>query len=43
MTELTQVPFHDTTIYTTADGAYVALRPICEALDLDSNVQWQRL
>lgn len=43
MKELTQIPFHDTTIYTTADGTYVALRPVCEALDLDANGQWQRL
>jgi len=41
--ELTQVPFHDTTIYTTADGAYVALRPVCEALDLNFSGQLQRL
>jgi hypothetical protein len=41
--ELTRVPFHDTTIYTTADGAYVALRPVCETLGLDANGQWQRL
>ena len=43
MKELTRVPFHDTTIYTTADGTYVALRPVCEALELDTNGQWQRL
>ena len=43
MKELTRVPFHDTTIYTTADGTYVALRPVCEALGLDANGQWQRL
>ena len=43
MKELTQIPFHDTTIYTTADGTYVALRPVCEALGLDANGQWQRL
>mgnify|MGYP003083390995 CR=1 FL=1 len=43
MRELTQVPFHDTTIYTTADGAYVALRPVCESLGLDFSGQLQRL
>lgn len=43
MKELTRIPFHDTAIYTTADGTYVALRPVCEALDLDANGQWQRL
>lgn len=43
MKELAQIPFHNTTIYTTADGAYVALRPVCEALGLDANGQWQRL
>lgn len=43
MKELTRVPFHDTTIYTTADGAYVALRPVCEALGLDFSGQLQRL
>lgn len=43
MKELTQIPFHDTTIYTTADGAYVALRPVCEALGLDVNSQRHRL
>lgn len=43
MKELTQVPFHDTTIYTTADGVYVALRPVCEALGLDFSGQLQRL
>lgn len=43
MKELTRIPFYDTTIYTTADGTYVALRPVCEALDLDANGQWQRL
>lgn len=43
MKELTQIPFHDTTIYTTADGAYVALRPVCEALGLDFSGQLQRL
>lgn len=43
MKELTQIPFHDTTIYTTADGAYVALRPVCEALGLDIDGQSQRL
>lgn len=43
MKELTQVPFHDTTIYTTADGAYVALRPVCEALGLDADSQLQRI
>ena len=43
MKELTQVPFHDTTIYTTADGAYVALRPVCEALGLNFSGQQQRL
>jgi hypothetical protein len=41
--ELTQIPFHDTTIYTTADGAYVALRPVCEALDLDYASQFKRV
>lgn len=43
MKELTQVPFHDTTIYTTADGTYVALRPVCEALDLDYASQFKRV
>lgn len=43
MKEPTRVPFHDTTIYTTADGAYVALRPVCEALGLDFSGQLQRL
>lgn len=43
MKELTRVPFHDTTIYTTADGTYVALRPVCEALGLDFSGQLQRL
>ncbi len=43
MKELTQVPFHDTTIYTTADGTYVALRPVCEALGLDVRSQRHRL
>lgn len=43
MKELTQISFHDTTIYTTADGAYVALRPVCEALGLNFSGQQQRL
>lgn len=43
MKELTQVPFHDTTIYTTADGAHVALRPVCESLGLDADSQLQRI
>ena len=43
MKELTQIPFHDTTIYTTADGAYVALRPVCDSLGLDFSGQLQRL
>ena len=43
MKELTQIPFHDTTIYTIADGAYVALRPVCEALDLDYASQFKRV
>lgn len=43
MKELTRVPFHDTTIYTTADGTYVALRPVCEALGLDVHSQRHRL
>lgn len=43
MKELAQIPFHDTTIYTTADGAYVALRPVCEALGLDVHSQRHRL
>lgn len=43
MKELTQIPFHDTTIYTTADGAYVALRPVCEALGLDYASQFKRV
>ena len=30
-------------IYTTADGAYVALRPVCEALGLDVHSQRHRL
>ena len=43
MKELAQIPFHDTTIYTTADGTYVALRPVCEALGLDVHSQRHRL
>ena len=43
MKELTRVPFHDTTIYTTADGTYVALRPVCEALGLDYASQFKRV
>lgn len=43
MKELTRIPFHDTTIYTTADGTYVALRPVCEALGLNFSGQQQRL
>lgn len=43
MKELTRVPFHDTTIYTTADGTYVALRPVCEALNLDYASQFKRV
>ena len=43
MKELTQIPFHDTTIYTTADGAHVALRPVCEALELDYASQFKRV
>lgn len=43
MKELTRVPFHDTIIYTTADGAHVALRPVCESLGLDADGQLQRL
>lgn len=43
MKELTQIPFHNTTIYTTTDGTYVALRPVCEALGLDVNSQRHRL
>lgn len=43
MKELTQIPFHDTTIYTTVDGTYVALRPVCEALGLDFSGQLRRL
>lgn len=43
MKELTRVPFHDTTIYTTADGTYVALRPVCDSLGLDADGQLQRL
>lgn len=43
MKELTQIPFHDTTIYTTADGTYVALRPVCDSLGLDADGQLQRL
>lgn len=43
MKALTQIPFHDTTIYTTADGTYVALRPVCEALDLDYASQFKRV
>lgn len=43
MKELTRVPFHDTTIYTTADGTYVALRPVCESLGLDADSQLQRI
>ena len=31
------------TIYTTADGTYVALRPVCETLGLDFSGQAQRL
>jgi hypothetical protein len=41
--ELAQIPFHDTTIYTTVDGTYVALRPVCEALGLDVHSQRHRL
>lgn len=43
MKELAQIPFHDTTIYTTTDGVYVALRPVCEALGLDFSAQSRRL
>ena len=43
MKELAQIPFHDTTIYTTVDGTYVALRPVCEALGLDVHSQRHRL
>ena len=43
MKELAQIPFHDTTIYTTSDGTYVALRPVCEALGLDVHSQRHRL
>ena len=43
MKGLAQIPFHDTTIYTTADGAYVALRPVCDSLGLDADGQLQRL
>lgn len=43
MKGLTRVPFHDTTIYTTADGTHVALRPVCEALGLDADSQLQRI
>ena len=43
MKELTQIPFHDTTIHTTADGVYVALRPVCEALGLDYASQFKRV
>lgn len=43
MKELTRIPFHDTTIYTTADGTYVALRPVCETLGLDVHSQRRRL
>lgn len=43
MKELTQVPFHDTTIYTTADGAHVALRPVCDSLELDYASQFKRV
>ena len=43
MKELTQIPFHDTTIYTTADGTHVALRPVCDSLGLDFSGQLQRL
>lgn len=43
MKELTQIPFHDTTIYTTADGTHVALRPVCDSLGLDADGQLQRL
>lgn len=43
MKELTRVPFHDTTIYTTADGTHVALRPVCDSLGLDADGQLQRL
>lgn len=43
MKELTRIPFHDTAIYTTADGAHVALRPVCEALDLDYASQFKRV
>ena len=43
MKELTQIPFHDTTIYTTADGAHVALRPVCDSLELDYASQFKRV
>ena len=43
MKELAQIPFHDTTIYTTADGTHVALRPVCETLGLDADSQLQRI
>lgn len=43
MKELAQIPFHDTTIYTTADGAYVALRPVCDSLELDYASQFKRV
>lgn len=43
MKELTRIPFHDTTIYTTADGAHVALRPVCDSLGLDADSQLQRI
>lgn len=43
MKELTRVPFHDTTIFTTADGTYVALRPVCDSLGLNFSGQQQRL
>lgn len=31
------------TIYTTADGTHVALRPVCETLGLDADSQLQRI
>lgn len=43
MKELTRVPFHDTIIYTTADGTHVALRPVCDSLGLDADSQLQRI
>lgn len=43
MNEIIRVPFHGTEIITTADGKYVALRQVCEALGLDYSAQYRRI